>query len=238
MARRGGARTDVSPRTWLGLRPARCRHRSGAKAEQTRNTSVGKISNMLEALSRRQAAILLMGLLIVLALAGRRLAAGGATSAEQPAARLAAAGAGPDAGAPVRLVVNVVGAVRHAGLYRLPEGARVADAVRRAGGPTPRAEVALVNLAAPLADGQQVVVPARVAPGASGGALPEVAAKVSLASATVDDLDALPGIGPVTAQKIVAWRQLHGSFRSVDDLDAIPGIGPARIEQLRDLVTP
>jgi competence protein ComEA len=65
-----------------------------------------------------------------------------------------------------------------------------------------------------------------------------VVAKVSLASATVDDLDALPGIGPVTAEKIVGWRQSHGSFRSVEDLDAIPGIGPARIEQLRDLVTP
>jgi competence protein ComEA len=193
---------------------------------------------MLEALPRRQTAILLIGLLIVLALAGRRLAAGGTAHAEQPVARLAAAGAGQDAASPVRLVVHVVGAVRHAGLYRLPEGARVADAIRRAGGPTPRAEVALVNLAAPLADGQQVVVPARVAPGVAGGAVPGVVAKVSLASATVDDLDALPGIGPVTAEKIVGWRQSHGSFRSVDDLDAIPGIGPARIEQLRDLVTP
>ena len=63
-------------------------------------------------------------------------------------------------------------------------------------------------------------------------------AKVSLASATIDQLDELPGIGPVTAQKIVDWRQTHGPLRSVDDLDAIPGIGPARVEQLRDLVTP
>jgi competence protein ComEA len=65
-----------------------------------------------------------------------------------------------------------------------------------------------------------------------------VNAKVSLASATLEQLDDLPGIGPVTAQKILDWRQGHGPFRSVDDLDAIPGIGPARIEQLRDLVTP
>ena len=64
------------------------------------------------------------------------------------------------------------------------------------------------------------------------------AAKVSLASATLEQLDALPGIGPVTAQKILDWRQTHGPLRSVDDLDAIPGIGPARVEQLRDLVTP
>jgi competence protein ComEA len=74
----------------------------------------------------------------------------------------------------------------------------------------------------------------------SGGALPAAAppARVSLGSATLAELDALPGIGPVTAQKIVDWRAKHGGFRSVDDLDAIPGIGPARIEQLRDLVTP
>jgi competence protein ComEA len=196
------------------------------------------MSNVLEAMPRRQTAILLIGLLIVLALAGRRLAAGGAAHTAEPVTRLAEADARGDAATPVRLVVHVVGAVRHAGLYRLPEGARVADAVRLAGGPTQRADVALVNLAAPVADGQQVIVPARVAPGAAGGAVPGVAAKVSLASATIDDLDALPGIGPVTAQKIVDWRQSHGSFRSVDDLDAVPGIGPARVEQLRDLVTP
>ena len=118
----------------------------------------------------------------------------------------------------------------------------MADAIRRAGGVTPRAAVSLVNLAAPLVDGQQVVVLARVeaaaqaggdllAPGLAGG-------KVSLAAATIDQLDELPGIGPVTAQKIVDWRQSHGPFTSVDDLDQVPGIGPARVEQLRDLVTP
>ena len=102
-----------------------------------------------------------------------------------------------------------------------------------------RADLTLVNLAAPVADGQQIVVPTRVAPGASGGATAAgSSAKVSLASATIEQLDALPGIGPVTAQKILDWRQTHGPLRSVDDLDAIPGIGPARVEQLRDLVTP
>ena len=138
-----------------------------------------------------------------------------------------------------RLVVYVVGAVRRAGLVRLPEGARVADAVQRAGGPTRRADLALLNLAAPVADGQQVVVPVRVAAagGAAAGAA-AVPAKVSLANATVEQLDELPGVGPVTAEKIVAWRAQHGPFRAVEDLDAIPGIGPARIEQLRDLVTP
>jgi len=97
-----------------------------------------------------------------------------------------------------------------------------------------------VNLAAPLVDGQQVIVPRR-GPGGTPAALAGASvpgAKVSLASATVDQLDELPGIGPVTAEKIVDWRTTHGPFRSVDDLDDVPGIGPARIEQLRDLVTP
>ena len=137
-----------------------------------------------------------------------------------------------------RLVVHVVGAVRRPGLFRLVEGSRVADAVARAGGPTPRAELSAVNLAAPLADGQQVVVPVRGATAAAGGARSAAGTKVSLGAATVEQLDELPGIGPVTAEKIVDWRAAHGPFRSVEDLDDVPGIGPARIEQLRELVTP
>ena len=131
--------------------------------------------------------------------------------------------------------------MRRAGLYRLREGARVADAIRRAGGVSARADVALVNLAAPLADGMQVVVPARPPPGGAvetGSGPTAPSGPVSLASATIEQLDELPGVGPVTAQKIVDWRQAHGPFASVDDLDQVPGIGPARIEQLRDLVTP
>lgn len=191
---------------------------------------------MLESLPRRHTAILILVLLVVLGLVGRKVAAHGTASARGAPAQLeglTAATAPPSAA----IVVNVVGAVRRAGLYRLRDGARVADAVRRAGGPTRSADIALVNLAAPLADGQQVVVPRRPPPGETpvAGA---VGSKVSLASATLEQLDALPGIGPVTAQKILDWRQGHGPLRSVDDLDAIPGIGPARVEQLRDLVTP
>jgi competence protein ComEA len=137
-----------------------------------------------------------------------------------------------------RLVVHVVGAVRRPGLFRLVEGSRVADAVARAGGPTPKAELSAVNLAAPLADGQQVAVPVRGAAAAAGGAGSAAGTKVSLGAATVEQLDELPGIGPVTAEKIVDWRAAHGPFRSVEDLDDVPGIGPARIEQLRELVTP
>ena len=186
---------------------------------------------------RRQALVAAGVLLAVLALAGRMLANAGAPSV-QPVAPLVA----ESAGTADTLVVHVAGAVRQPGLYELKEGSRVSDAVARAGGATAKADTAAVNLAASLADGIQVLIPSRVAgaagpgwgPSGVGGAAP----RVSLSSATVADLDALPGIGPVTAQKIVDHRSRHGGFSSVDDLDAIPGIGPARIEQLRDLVTP
>ena len=195
---------------------------------------------ILERLPRRHTAILLIACLCVLGLVGKHLAAAG--TARAPASQAVAFDqdtSGGGALAAPKLVVYVVGAVRRAGLVRLPEGARVADAVERAGGPTRRADLTLVNLAAPVADGQQVIVPVRVAAGAAGpGAGPASSGKVSLAGATLDQLDELPGIGPVTAQKILDWRQSHGPLRSVDDLDAIPGIGPARVEQLRDLVTP
>lgn len=195
---------------------------------------------IFEKLPRRQTAILLVVCIVVLALVGKRLAAAGTAQAPATqAASLSEEGAVRRPASAPRLVVYVVGAVRHAGLVRLPEGARVADALERAGGPTRRADLALVNLAAPVADGQQIVVPRRLAAAAgAAGAAASTPAKVSLASATLDQLDELPGIGPVTAQKIVDWRQTHGPLRSVDDLDAIPGIGPARVEQLRDLVTP
>lgn len=187
-------------------------------------------------LTRRRALALGLVLLALLALAGHRLAGAGASQPVQPAAAIVPVAAA----APARLVVHVAGAVRRPGLYRLPEGARVADAVRRAGGAGPRADLAAINLAAKVADGIQVVVPARL-PAASaapaGGAAPR-AGPVSLGAATLEQLDGLPGVGPITAQKILDYRAAHGGFRSVDDLDAIPGIGPTRIEQLRDLVTP
>ena len=179
--------------------------------------------------SRRRALVLAAVALTLLAVAGRTLAGAGA-AAERPAQALVAES---PAAAP-RLVVHVAGAVRRPGLYRLAEGKRVADAVARAGGATAPADTAAINLAASLADGMQVLVPRRVA-GAGGKTQ---GSRVSLSSATAAELDALPGIGPVTAQKILDYRAEHGGFRSVDDLDAIPGIGPARVEQLRDAVSP
>lgn len=182
-------------------------------------------------------------LLAVLALAGHRLAQTGAATTPEVVAPLEPVR--PSRARP-RLVVHVVGAVHRPGLYRLPDGARVFDAVARAGGATRRAELAALNLAAPLVDGVQVLVPSRQRAGTAAGtdgagsvAAEGVAApKPSLSSATLEELDGLPGVGPVTAQRIVDYRTEHGPFASVDDLDAVPGIGPTRIEQLRDLVTP
>jgi competence protein ComEA len=201
-------------------------------------------------LTRRQLLVLGLGLLAALALVGTRLASNGTAGEQRPAAPLASSRVplGATAATASKLVVDVVGAVRRPGLYRLRDGARIADAVRHAGGATRRADVALINLAAPIVDGMQIVVPAR-APAPAGGSAPSPvsvpsgdvglpAARVSLSSATAEQLDSLPGIGPVTAKKIVDWRAAHGPFRSVDALDEVPGIGPAKLEQLRDLVTP
>lgn len=180
-------------------------------------------------------------LVAALFVAGRFFVGSGTATVEPPPADAGEI----EAAAPARLVVHVVGAVRRPGLYRLAHGARIADAVRRAGGATRRADLSLVNLAAQVADGSQVVVPRRevVQAGAAGEAEEGEAAgpvggPVHLNTATLEQLDALPGVGPVTAQKILDHREQHGAFSSVDDLDAIPGIGPARLEQLRELVAP
>jgi competence protein ComEA len=196
-------------------------------------------------ISRRRALAYAAVLLVLIFLAGRLVVGGGGRSSRDerdpaPQAALVA----ETAPAP-RVVVHVVGAVHRPGLYRLAEGSRVDDAIRRAGGAKPKAALVLVNLAAPVADGQQVVVPARgaaatsAAPGASastGGGAATPAGRVHLNTATLEQLDALPGIGPVTAQKILDYRERKGAFSSVEELDAVPGIGPTRLAELKELV--
>jgi competence protein ComEA len=180
--------------------------------------------------------------LVLLLLAAHLLLPASTTTSAAPLPPSPGLGAGATEAPHARVVVDVVGAVRQPGLYRLEQGSRIADAVARAGGATPKAELAQVNLAAPLADGEQVVVPKRGAPGAapavgsSGGGAPT--APVQLSTATLEQLDSLPGVGPSTAQKILDYRTKHGAFSSVDELDAVPGIGPKRLDQLRDLVVP
>jgi competence protein ComEA len=188
--------------------------------------------------SRRRLLATIATVAVAVLLIGRHLTRHGAAAPTRPAAVIAADAA---AGNHEKVVVHVVGAVRRPGLYGLRNGARIADAVRRAGGTTRKANLEAINLAAPVEDGLQVVVP-RVIPASGGNAESGDPAAtqgpIHLNTATLEQLDTLPGVGPVTAQKIVDWREQHGAFTSVDDLDAIPGIGPARLEQLRDLVAP
>lgn len=136
------------------------------------------------------------------------------------------------------LVVDVTGAVRRPGVYRMPVGSRVDEAVTRAGGPTGRAELEAVNLAARLADGQQVVVPERLASGAAAAASIAEDGPISLGTATVEQLEEIDGIGPVTAGDIVGFRDEHGGLSSIDQLDQVPGIGPATMEALRKRLQP
>jgi len=145
------------------------------------------------------------------------------------------------------LVVAVAGKVRRPGLVRVPAGSRVADALEAAGGVLPGADLAGVNLARKVGDGEQVAVGVPPAPdaaaggaaaaGAAGaGAAGASAAPLDLNTATVEQLDALPGVGPVTAQRIVDWRARNGRFATVDQLREVEGIGERRLGQLRELV--
>lgn len=189
------------------------------------------------------------------------------TAASRPAAVLSASVVTPPDALPVHtdpgqsateLVVSVVGLVHRTGLVRLPGGSRVADAIAAAGGPTDGADTSGLNLAQRLSDGDQVLVgPAAPNPGlsrpgssaisaggrpssgssSSSGRPAGPAARVDLNAASETELDALPGVGPVTARAIVSWRATNGRFTSVEQLGEVEGIGPARLARLRDLVT-
>jgi competence protein ComEA len=157
--------------------------------------------------------------------------ASGGSAAVAPAVRIEARPAGV-------ALVHVAGAVERPGVYRLREGERIQDAVRRAGGARRGADLNAINLAAKVADGQQVVVPRRgsaaAAPAAAAGGASQP--PVSLNTATAEQLDTLDGVGPATAQKILDWRRQHGGFRSIDDLGEVPGIGPKKLAALRTKV--
>jgi competence protein ComEA len=169
-----------------------------------------------------------------------------------PAAPRAGAAERPrvSAGERAPIWVDVVGAVRQPGLYALPAGSRVAAAIERAGGVRPRAERAAVNLAAKLADGQQIVVPLRghatpaaapVAGAAGAGAAATgitPGAQISLSSATPEQLEQLDGIGPALAGRIIQYREAHGGFRSIDELQEVSGIGDKRFQALKGSIAP
>ncbi|MFE9018769.1 helix-hairpin-helix domain-containing protein [Streptomyces sp. NPDC007808] len=165
---------------------------------------------------------------------------------EEPMADASAAGAQEAGGtAAPEIVVDVGGKVREPGIHRLPAGSRVVDALRAAGGVRPGTKTDGLNRARFLVDGEQVIVggPAAVAgaaPGPGGAAVPGAApaGPVSLNTATADQLDTLPGVGPVLAQHIIDHRTRHGGFRSVDELREVNGIGDRRFADLRNLVRP
>jgi competence protein ComEA len=136
------------------------------------------------------------------------------------------------------LVVHVAGEVRDPGVYRLPQGSRVTDAIERAGGATSQALPDGLNLAAELADGQQVVLPSRSPTAGSPVGSAAAEGPISLGTATVEQLDTIEGIGPVTAEDILEFRDEHGGVGSIEQLDEISGIGPATMEALREGLAP
>jgi competence protein ComEA len=170
----------------------------------------------------------------------------GASCAQRPRpGELTLETASPEAG-PGEAVVHVAGAVRSPGVYALPDRARVIDAIQKAGGFAPNADPGQLNLAARVVDGTQILVPLRGAapapgapqrPAARGAAPAAAGGLVSINSASAEELDTLPGIGPATAAKIIEYRQRHGGFKTVDELAAVKGIGPKKLERLRPRVT-
>jgi len=179
---------------------------------------------------------------------------GGQTARGQPAGGQSGSAGGPGSAVPAAtgqtLTVHVVGQVRHPGVLRLAAGSRVTDAIERAGGATPRADLSAINLARPLVDGEQVrvpepgeAVPPAGAPGPGGtaggtsGAAGAGNGLVNLNTASQADLEELPGVGPVLAQRILDWRTEHGRFTTVDELGEVSGIGEKTFAQLQPKVT-
>lgn len=186
-------------------------------------------------------------LAVVLAVLAWRVGTGGGSGDAQPV--------DTEVGEPVAIadpptesrevLVHVAGEVKRPGLYRLPSDVRVMRAIRQAGGATRRADVAALNLAAPVQDGQRIVVPRRgtpgpvtATPGDASTSSADGGGPISLSSATAEQLKTLDGIGPKLAARIIEWRDTHGGFRSVEDLTDVPGIGDARLEALRTKLTP
>ena len=168
------------------------------------------------------------------ALASTAATAAGSTSTAAGSTRAAAVT--PSTAGPV---VDVAGRVRSPGLRTLPPGARVQDALQAAGGAVPGTDLTGLNLARPLTDGEEVVVGVTGAPGgAPGGPPAPAAAPVSLNSATLQQLDALPGVGPVLAQRIIQYRDQHGGFQSVDELRQVSGFGERRLQDLKAVLRP
>jgi competence protein ComEA len=191
---------------------------------------------------RRGVVVLVLIALVAAAVAG--VGAWRARPAPEPVAVPAPEQVSGSPSASALLVVAVAGKVRRPGVVRLPAGSRVADAVTAAGGALPGADLSLVNLARKVVDGEQIVVgvpaPAGAPPPAAGGQAvpgPAPGALLDLNTATLAQLDTLPGVGPVLAQRLIEYRTAKGGFRSVDQLREVDGIGESRFQRLKGLVT-
>lgn len=187
-------------------------------------------------LTRRQ--LLLWSVIgVVIILVGGRYLLAGNDSGARPIDALTAATVSLKQHEETSIKVHVVGAVASPGLYDLEPGCRTSEAIEAAGGPSPAADLSRINLAAKVADGQQLVVPdASTVVGSNPGAQPAADTPVNLNSADIDELTTLDGIGPKTAQKIIDYRQEHGGFSHIEELMEVPGIGTGKFDQVKDKV--
>ena len=198
-------------------------------------------------LSRAQLAVYAALAVVALMLGSRWIRSGGDDASASPGASASFEGETDSPGSADGsfeatggdLVVHVAGAVSDPGVYRMPPGSRVTDAIERAGGTTGAAAPDAINLAAPLADGQQIQIPPKAeGGGASPGSAAATDGPISLGTATAEELDTIEGIGPVTAAAILEFRDQSGGVSSVDDLDQVSGIGPTTMEALRARLQP
>ena len=175
------------------------------------------------------------GVIVVAALATAGIVffgVGSSTNAPNPPA----ASASPVASGAALVTVHVSGEVTDPGLVGVATGSRVADAIAAAGGTSPRADLSAINLAAPVRDGDQIVVPAFTGPGTATAAGVGSDTRVRINRATAADLETLPGVGPVLAERIVEYRETHGPFAEVEDLLDVAGIGGAKLASMREAI--